>query len=267
MTSLDRPVDVSILTPASPGPWTAGMANLLRKELRQWFGTRTWWVQLTLWVVILNGVTTAVMFDPELPPPELLEEAVLTFLQMAATVVAIGVVLATQGAIVGERELGTAAWVLSKPASRPSFVLAKLVAHATGFVLLAITVPAVLFAVEVAARVEAPLDTAQFALGVAVVSLSVIFYLTLTLALGTLFRGRGPVAGLGIGLVLMGLFFKGMLPVPLVVVTPWLLGDVAGSITLGTTMEIDRMVPVVATTVATVGLLGMALWRFQREEF
>ena len=43
---------------------------------------------------------------------------------MVASVIA--VVAKTQGAIIGEKQLGTAAWVLSKPASRRAFVLAKL---------------------------------------------------------------------------------------------------------------------------------------------
>jgi ABC-type transport system involved in multi-copper enzyme maturation permease subunit len=38
----------------------------------------------------------------------------------------IGVAVLAQGAIVGEKQSGTAAWVLSKPVSRSAFILAKL---------------------------------------------------------------------------------------------------------------------------------------------
>ena len=45
---------------------------------------------------------------------------------------AIGGVILVQGALVGEKRSGTAAWVLSKPISRPAFFLAKLIANAIG---------------------------------------------------------------------------------------------------------------------------------------
>ncbi len=261
------PTPVPDLVPVVPGRAPAGLANLVRKELGQWFTTRLWAIQLVTWLVILNGISIAILMDTAVPPGDVLAETVLSFLQITATAVAIGVVLTAQGAIIGERELGTAAWVLSKPASRTSFLLAKLVGHLAGFGLLAVAIPSIVFAITVAAVVEAPMATGQFVLGVAVASLALAFYLVLTLALGTVFRGRGPVAGIGIGLVLMGLFFKGMLPPAVVLATPWLLGDIGGSIALGTPMEINRAVPIVATTVWTVLLLGFAWWRFRREEF
>ncbi|MBY5162139.1 ABC transporter permease [Salsipaludibacter albus] len=274
MSTLTRPdvpatttTPVPDLVPVVPGRAPAGLANLVRKELGQWFGTRLWAVQLVLWVLILNGITTAVMLDPSMPAGDVLAEAVLTFLQVAAALVAIGVVLTTQGAIIGERELGTAAWVLSKPASRTSFLAAKLTAHLTGFGLLALAIPAIVFAVTVGQVVVAPMATGRFALGVAVAGLAVVFYLVLTLALGTVFRGRGPVAGVGVGLVLAGLLLKGMLPPTLVVMTPWLLGDVGASLALGTTMEVSRATPIVATSTWTVLLLVLAWRRFRREEF
>ena len=64
---------------------------------------------------------------------------------MGATAIGIGVIVTVQGAIVGEKELGTAAWVISKPVSRASFIVAKLVGHGVGFLVTALVVPAVVF--------------------------------------------------------------------------------------------------------------------------
>jgi hypothetical protein len=75
------------------------------------------------------------------------------------------------------------------------------------------------------------------------------------------------VAGLGISLILVGQFFKGMLPLPLVLATPWLLGDVAASFALASTPDFNLMVPIIVTAAAAVALVGLAIWRFQREEF
>jgi hypothetical protein len=75
------------------------------------------------------------------------------------------------------------------------------------------------------------------------------------------------VAGAGITLVLMGQFFKGMLPLPLVVITPWLLGDTAASFPIHAIPEFDRVVPLIAVAIEIVVLGSLALWRFNHEEF
>jgi len=260
--TLDTP-----LAPVESKGWTGGIGNLVRKELRQWWGTRLWWIQILVWVVLLNGVSMMIMLDNELGPAALVEEAVKTFMQVGAAAIAIGVVLTVQGAIVGEKELGTAAWVISKPVSRASFVLAKLIGHSVGFLITALLVPAVVFIIQAEVLLPLPLSYWSFLSGLGVLALAVVFYLVLTLALGTLFEGRGPVAGIGIGLILMGQFFKGMLPETLVLITPWLLGDVAASVAMDSPVEFNRLLPIMATAVATVLLTFVGLWRFKREEF
>jgi len=257
----------SPLVPVHTTGWRVGLGNLVRKELGQWWATRMWWVQTLIWVVLLNGVATVIMLQAGMPPEELVTEAVQTFLLMGAMTIGIGVVLTIQGAVVGEKELGTAAWVMSKPASRASFVVAKLIGYSVGFLATALLIPSLIFVVQAQLILPVSLDYGQFALAVAIVALSVLFYVVLTIALGCMFKGRGPVAGLGIGLVLVGQFFKGMIPLPLVMATPWLLGDVATSYALASPPDFNRMVPIIVTAAAAVALVCVAIWRFQREEF
>jgi len=59
---------------------------------------------------------------------------------MALPIVAI---IIAQDAIIGERQSGTAAWVLSKPVSRPAFILSKLVAGAIGLLVTGIVIQGV----------------------------------------------------------------------------------------------------------------------------
>ena len=255
------------LVPIVPTGWRGGLGNLLRKELGQWWGTRLWWIQLLVWMVILNGVTTVIMLDSGVDATARFDEALQTFLLVGATAIGIGVVLTIQGAVVGEKELGTAAWVVSKPVSRASFVLAKLIAYTVGFVVTALVVPAVVFVIEAAVLLSLPVPYGSFALGLGVLALAVFFYIALTLALGTLFTSRGPVAGIGIALLLIGLFFNGMLPPPVGLVMPWLLGDIASAVALGSTLPSNWLVPVIATAVASVALVLVAVRSFAREEF
>lgn len=267
-TAATAPPESQPLIPVETNGWRGGLRNLLRKELGQWWTTRMWWIQTLVWVLLLNGITTVVMLDAAgLAPDEVVQEAVQTFLLVAATTVGIGVVLGIQGSVVGEKEMGTAAWVMSKPASRASFVLAKLIAHSVGFLTTAIVIPSIVFLVEARYLLTAPIDYAPFGVAVAVLALSVVFYVILTIALGTMFKGRGPIAGIGVGFILAGQFFKGMLPLSLVMATPWLLGDVAFSFAIGTQPEFNRSIPIVATAIASVLFVGLALWRFEREEF
>jgi ABC-2 type transport system permease protein len=227
-----------------------------------------WWIQTLIWVLLLNGVTTVIMLQGAgMTDRELVTEAVQTFLQVGAFAIGIGVVLTIQGAVVGEKELGTAAWVMSKPVSRSSFVLAKLIAYSVGFLATALLIPSLIFMVQAQFLLPVSLDYGQFALAVGIVALSVLFYIVLGIGLGCMFKGRGPVAGLGIGLVLVGQFFKGMLPMPLVMATPWLLGDVATSYALASPPDFNRMVPISVTATAAVALVCLAIWRFHREEF
>jgi ABC-2 type transport system permease protein len=245
-----------------------GLASLSSKEVGLWWGTKLWWIQTLIWVVLLSGVSTVVMFDSAgMTPGDLTDAAVQTFLLVGATVIPIGIVLTLQGSIVGERELGTAAWVLSKPVSRVSFLLGKLLANFAGFVITALVIPSAVFLVAAGFILPEPIDLGAFAVAMAVMVLVILFYVVLTLALGCFFKGRGPVAGIGITLVLMGQFFKGMLPLPLVMATPWLLGDVAASFPMHVLPEFDRAVPLIVVGIETIVLGALAVGRFKREEF
>jgi ABC-2 type transport system permease protein len=261
-------IDRLELVPAGGSGWTAGLGKLLRKEFGQWWTTKLWWIQILIWLIILNGVTTVIMIDTSgMTSEALINEAVQTFFLVAATSIAIGIVLTLQGSIVGERELGTAAWVVSKPASRTAFVASKLIAHFTGFTVTAILIPSAVFLVTAQVLLPEPVPVGPFAMGMAVMALNVLFFVTLTLALGCLFKGRGPIAGIGITLILMGQFFKGMLPEAIVLATPWLLGDVAASFAIQQSPAFNRLVPMIFVAVEIVILAAIGIWRFNREEF
>lgn len=255
------------LQAVATGGRLGGFGNLLRKELSQWWGTRTWWVQTLIWMLILNGVSTIVMLTESGTADERLVEVVQTFLPMSVGAIGIGTVIAVQGAIVGERELGTAAWIMSKPVARSSFILAKELAYAVGFGVSAILIPSTIFFITVRLLVAAPLPLAPFLAGVAIAVLGQLFYLTLTLMLGTLFSSRGPVAAIGIAFILAGLLLKGMIPLSIMLVTPWVLPDLSPALALQLPLPVSWMIPVGAVLGWIVLFLVVALWRFNREEF
>lgn len=116
--------------------WRRGFANLLRRENNTWWRTRRRWVNVLIWLVIINGTLLAMLSSSgeetiarERTPEQVAAEARTVFVVMTGIFGTIGVVIAMQGTIIDEKKSGTAAWILSKPASRPAFILAKLVAN------------------------------------------------------------------------------------------------------------------------------------------
>jgi ABC-2 type transport system permease protein len=255
------------LLPVRNGGWLGGFGNMLRKELGQWWGTRTWWVQILIWVLILNGVSTITALTEPILNMELLQEVVQTFLPVSAGAIGIGTIITVQGAIVGEKQLGTAAWVMSKPASRSAFILAKILAYAVGFWITAILIPTSIFLFGTLRLIPATLSFSSFLAGVAVVALSQLFYLTLTLMLGTFFSSRGPIAGIGIALIMIGLMLKGFIPLQIMIFTPWPLPDLSSAIALGMPLPSVWFVPLLVTGIWIVVMTIVALLRFRREEF
>ncbi len=255
------------LTPVRERVWLGGFGNMLRKELGQWWGTRTWWVQTLIWVLILNGISTIVALTESMAPNVLLQEVVQTFLPMSVGIIGMGTVITVQGAIVGEKQLGTAAWAMSKPVSRAAFILAKTLAYAIGFFVTAILIPSTIFFFTVKALIPVPLPLLPFLYGVGIVVLGQLFYLTLTLMLGTFYNSRGPIAGIGIGFIMTGLLLKGFIPMQVLIVTPWPLPDIAAGLALGSSLPPIWPVPILATAIGIALMTVMALWRFGREEF
>jgi ABC-2 type transport system permease protein len=269
LSNVRTSVDAGLQTLNERG-WRRGFANLLRNENSMWWGTRKWLIHLLLWLIVLNGLILLVGLtegrETNNPVP-IYQTLIQVFFQVGALATAIGMVTTAQGAIVREKQLGTAAWVLSKPVSRSVFVLAKFAAYAVGFLGLAVVLPSAVFYGEslfLAAR--AP-ELAGFLAGVGIMVIHTLFYLALTLLLGTLFNTRGPISGIAMGVLFVGFLPPNLIPVAARLVLPWTLKDSAVGLVLGSELPAIWPIPVVATALWTVLFLGLALWRFGREEF
>ena len=103
--------------------WLVGFGNMVHKEWGSWWRTRRSLTHLILWLFVINGLMLLVGVDERRgnPPLEVLEELIEVFIRAGGLFATIGIVVATQSAVFGEKQLGTAEWVLSKPISRPAF--------------------------------------------------------------------------------------------------------------------------------------------------
>lgn len=265
----------NVLLPVRETGWRSGFANLLSKETGAWWRTRGWLIQTIIWVAILDGILAILLFaTPESEAGasgfELGAEAMIVFLTMGLISLAIGAVIIGQEAVIDEKHSGTAAWVLSKPVSRVAFILAKLIAHGLGLLVTGVIIPGVIAVVMLAAAGRT-VDPGNFVMAQGLVFLSTLFYLALTLMLGTLSDGRGAVIGIPIAIAFSYQLFLGLAPW-LADVTPW--GFLAGAgspippvarVALG--QAALPTMPIIATTIWCLLFTIVALWRFGREEF
>ena len=256
------------LIPTRERGWRMGFANMLAKENAAWWRTRRWWTQCLVALFFLNFLMAM-----NLIVGGSISNAVNTFMELAGIVAPVAAIIMGQDAIQVERTSGTAAWVLSKPCRRPAFILAKLLAHAVGFLATWIVLPGVVAYLElvILARVQLPVPGFVGMLGLAYLNL--LFYMTLAVMLTTLFQGRGPVLGITIFLVWgfmitpLGVLLRDVMPWRLVVD----LGKNGAITSLGKYMwqgdPLPAVTPIIITAVWCVLFTGVALWRFRREEF
>ncbi|TVR93923.1 MAG: hypothetical protein EA416_04295 [Trueperaceae bacterium] len=274
MSRADVPAATSTSAAAAPlervteHGWRRGFANLLRKELAAWTRTRTGWVQVVVWIALLNGLLALpLVFMRDLFTTDLggtFDAALDMFFNLSAMIPYAGVVILAQGAIIGERQLGTAAWVLSKPVSRSAFVLAKFVALALGMLVSAVAIPSLIAYGALSLEAGAPLDAVRFAAAVGIVALGLLWYLGLALMLGTLVQQRGVVLAVPLVSIVAGDLLIGAWS-GLAELGPWMLGRLALVVADGGPLLSPW--PLVSTALATLVFLAVALWRFGREEF
>jgi ABC-2 type transport system permease protein len=257
--------------------WRRGFANLLRHENAIWWRSRRWWINILIWLVLINGMLLAMLASSgELnealsrTPEQIAAEARTVFAVMAGMFGTIGVVIALQGSIIDEKKTGTAAWIMSKPVSRPAFILAKLVANIIALFVIMLLLQGVVAYIQLSLFSGEAIEVMPLIGGMALLGLHMLFYLSLTLMLGTLFSDRGPVIGIPIGFLFAAMFIMGYLG-DLAYITPWMIipsGSFQGlAIEAMLGQPLSSATPILATAVWSIVFVGIALWRFGREEF
>jgi ABC-2 type transport system permease protein len=177
-----------------------------------------------------------------------------------------------QDALVGEKQEGTAAWVLSKPLSRPAFVLSKIIANSLGILLTMILVPALLAYIIFSLRNFYP-DPVGFIEGLGIIFVNHFYFLALTLMLGSFFNNRGPVIGIPLAILFLQQNLIGFVPA-LRYILPWTLvvpiGNTSSfvySLMAGIPIQSDQLITLGIIIGESILFILLGIWRFNREEF
>jgi ABC-2 type transport system permease protein len=270
------------LLPARGSGWLAGFGNMFAKELGEWFRTRRWLWQLLIWPTIINGFIALPLFIlpalasimPALKqiaeasygglPPEV--GSMLFYFSITMMAGTIGVIILAQDEIIQEKQSGTAAWILSKPATRPAFILTKLLSNITGALVFIVAIPGLIALGEIFLAINRIVPLVPFLAAEGVVLLALVFYISLVILLGVLFESRGPVLGIAFGIMIGGMLIANFLPW-VEYVLPFAMDKIALMIVQGMPLPAMLVSQVIATAVLSIVFILVALWRFQHKEF
>jgi ABC-2 type transport system permease protein len=246
--------------------WLVGFGNMVDKEYGSWWRTRRGLLHVFLWLLVINGFLFLVGVDEHGGNPyRALNELIQIFFQVGGLFATIGIIVSTQSSVLGERQLGTAEWVLSKPVTREAFLLSKLLVNGVTFIGLAVVIPTVAFFLQTLLHTYLQPSPGPFMLGLALHVEQLVFYLALTLALGAVLSSRGAVSGVAIGLLFAGLILPNFFP-SLMTWTPFALPAAGYMVATGRPLSDGAWVPILVTVLWTLLFVLVALWRFDREE-
>lgn len=248
-----------------------GFRNLFAKELGEWFGTRRWLWQSLIWLFIISGMLGFVLFaapaiDPSGAPDDMLNVGMSLYFSMAVIAGSIGAIIIAQDEVIREKQSGTAAWILSKPVSRASFILTKVLANIIGVAVFIVALPGVVSYVEITLATGSPPAWLSFLAGMGVILLGLVFYLSLVIMLGVLYQQRGPVLGIAFGLMFGGMLISSFFP-QLSYILPLNLDKISLMVATGQPLDTMATAQLVSTVILSIVFTAIAVLRFQKEEF
>jgi ABC-2 type transport system permease protein len=259
----------SHLIPVQGTGWSRGLDNTLRGELRSWFSTRRWWVQIIIWAASVNLIYFIVALTS---PKASMDSTLMLFNIFMGLAGPIGVSIVMQNIVVGEKRSGTAAWVLSKPVSRIAFILSKLIANGAGIAVSMVFAQGLIAYLISRFMMNFDLPLSGFLAALVAHFVNILFFMTLTLMLGTIFEHTGPVIGIPIAFLFAQNLSLSFVP-SLAYFVPWTLampanGDKFPSIAMNlmTGTHVPTYLPLYVALAAIVLFSGLSLWIFQRQE-
>jgi ABC-2 type transport system permease protein len=251
--------------------WSRGLENALRGELRRWFSTRTWWVQILIWTASINVIFFMVAISTRGTQASV-EEAMMIFNIFMGLVGPIGVSIVMQSVVVGEKRAGTASWLLSKPVSRVSFILSKLIANTAGIAATMVLAQGIIAYLIAAVLLHITPGVPGYLASLGVHMANIFFYLTMTLMLGAIFEHPGPVIGIPLAFLFSQNFLGSAIP-GIIKMMPWVLAiplngsnepSLASALMSG--VHLPPFLPLYTTLAASVVFVIVALLVFQKQE-
>lgn len=249
--------------------WTSGLGNLLAKDLSSWWSTGRILKHSLGWVLLINGVVFIIPMVlasvPGAGETDPFFQALEAYFNVSALAAAIGVILIMQDAIIGERENGILAWILSHPVSRLSILASKVLSASLGILMSALFLPGLLAYGQVFALSGAFPPLGWYGVSLGIVGTQLVFYVSLMILLGTVFRQRLGATGLALGFLLAGGFLPALMP-ELGRLFPWQTAQIALLVTVKQELPLEMLLSVGMTGAWIIIFLGLAAILFRNVE-
>lgn len=250
-----------------------GYRILLRKELLEL--VRTLRLPVVLIVLALLGLLSPLFaryireileavggaeFQGAIPDP-VPRDAVIQLTRNLGQIGVLITILVTMGTVAGEKERGTAAFLLTKPIGRAAFLAAKLTA--IGLLLAAATALAGALCWFYTAVLFEPLPFAGYAAAMALIWLSLTVFGAVTFAASVMARSALVAGGIGLAALLVA----GLVSIVpgLAVHLPTGLWAIADEIAVGSVPD-GAIVPILVNAVVVLRAVGVAWASFRRQE-
>lgn len=247
--------------------WNQGFNNLLLTEMSRWFKRKVFLTRLLIWCCFSNGMAILIW----LQAPNVGSEAILVYGIFAGLTSSIGITIIMQEAIVGEIKSGTAAWILSKPITRESYILAKWLGNSIGATISMIIAPTYVFYVLFFLFTGELLNLNMLSMVIAILSLNMLFFLSFSLLMGSFLRNSSLVIGVPTGFYVAQQILVNFSSI-LVEIVPWGLTNplsdgtpsIVASFLIGT--QPFSILPIIVTSLSIILFLMLTIKIMQTQE-
>lgn len=246
--------------------WIRGFKNLFKVEFLGWWKGKTFIGMTLLWVGVIDGICALTLIgDPELD----IVAALFFYAIFSSLFPPIAVILILQDSIVGEKRSGTASWILSKPVSRKAFILSKWSANALNIFLSMVLIPGVLAYFIITGLTGIVISFPLFFLGILLVMLNQLFYVSLTLMLGAFKDKPATVAAIPMIFNFAQQFLASIPYVVYFLPQAIYLTPSGNSIIISLSIgePVFSWIPVIFTAVCVILFPILGMRRFEKEEF
>jgi ABC-2 type transport system permease protein len=245
-----------------------GFAIFLRKELRESLRNNRLLVVVAIFAILGIISPLSAKYTPELLkslgtgssgvtvilPTPTVKDAIAQFIKNVAGTGILVAILLPMGLVAREKERGTAAFVLTKPLTRPAFLTAKLMS--LGLTLTAGVAVGALATYWYTALLFAPVSLGGFVAASLLVLLSLLVYASFTFLGSTLMSAQLPAAGIGIAAWIV-ISILGIFPA-IEQYTPAGLLDPASQLALG--LAPQHLWVSITASVVLLGLVLLLAW-------
>ncbi len=250
-------------------PWHAGMKNLINRELFHERSRMYWIQQLVVWALFTNGMVALVLsmsngISGIVEGAEaMLSISLAIFYGMLAMFMSIFIPILLQGTIIDEKVSGIAAWILSKPVSKKAYILSKLAASILAIIAVSVVINGVIGYVVFSAFGLA-LNIPGYIMTLGLSGVVVVYFISLTIMIGTFTTSRGKVLAAAVGLGLGAQIIAQYFPLVLLII-PYALPVIGIGFVIGTSVQGIELI-LLSACVQIVVFIAIAISMFDRTE-